>query len=204
MKVLKITTGPLAVNTYFLINEDTKKAVMIDGGHLHRQIKEYASKNDFTITTELLTHSHFDHSMSAKLFQQDGVKIYASELEAEKLKNNQTLAKDFGLKAEPLIVDEILHDGQEIEIEGVKIKVLKTPGHTDGSLIFIVEDKIFSGDTLFFESYGRVDFPSGNLSDMVKSIDKILSLEGDYKVYTGHGEETTLSHERAFNPLSRR
>lgn len=204
MKVLKITTGPLAVNTYFLINEDTKKAVMIDGGHLHKQIKEYASNNGFTITAELLTHSHFDHSMGAKLFQQDGVKIYASELEAEKLKNNQTLAKDFGLKAEPLIVDEILHDGQKIEIEGIKIKVMQTPGHTDGSLIFIVEDKIFSGDTLFFESYGRTDFPTGSIKDMAESINRILSLEGDYIVYTGHGEETTLSHERIFNPLSKR
>lgn len=203
MKILKITTGPLAVNTYFLINEISNKAVMIDGGHLHKQIKDFADKNGFTITAELLTHSHFDHSLSAKLFQKDGVKIYASLLESEKLKNNQTLAKDFGLKAEPLIVDEVLSDGQEIVLEDIVIKVINTPGHTDGSIIFVVEDKIFSGDTLFLESYGRTDFPSGNFGDMVTSINKILSMQGEYVVYPGHGEQTTLSHERKFNPLSR-
>ncbi len=203
MKILKITTGPLAVNTYFLVNEKSNKAVMIDGGHLHKQINDFAKNNGFTITAELLTHSHFDHSMSAKLFQKDGVKIYASALESEKLKNNQTLAKDFGLKADPLIVDEILSDGQEIVLEDISIKVVATPGHTDGSIIFIVQDKIFSGDTLFLESYGRTDFPSGSLSDMITSINKILSMQDEYVVYPGHGEETTLSHERKFNPLSR-
>ncbi len=174
---------------------------MIDGGHHYKFIKSFEKENGFTVTSELLTHSHFDHSLNAKLFQKDGVKIFASLQDAKKLENNDTLAKDFGLKEDPLIVDEILKDGDEIELEGIKIKVMLTKGHTDGSLTFIVGDKIFSGDTLFLESYGRTDFPSGDMQEMIESINRLLSLSGDYTVYAGHGEETTLSHERKYNPL---
>ncbi len=201
MKVLKITTGPLAVNTYFLINEVTGNAVMIDGGHNYKLIEKYQKDNGFIVKHELLTHAHFDHSLNAVEFQQTGVKIYASEREAEKLARGETLAKDFGLNFKPLTVDEILYDGQEIELEGIKIKVMLTKGHTDGSLTFIVEDKIFSGDTLFYCSYGRTDFPTGDMEEMRRSIKKLFKLKGDYTVYSGHGEDTTLAFERVNNPL---
>ena len=84
-------------------------------------------------------------------------------------------------------------------VEGFKLKVIATPGHTDGSVCFIMDNIIFSGDTLFKESVGRTDFPTGDSDQLVQSVLKLLHLEGDYNVYPGHEEFTTLSHERKFN-----
>ena len=86
-----------------------------------------------------------------------------------------------------------------MELENIKIKVIFTPGHTDGSVTFLVDDMLFTGDTLFLESVGRTDFPTGDREQLVSSVKKLYSLEGDYKVYPGHQEFTTLSHERKYN-----
>ncbi len=199
MKMLFLSTGMLGVNTYFLVN-DNREAVMIDGGENYQKIKEFASENNFIIKAELLTHAHFDHSGNAKKFQDDGVKIYSSKLEADKLVNGQTMGHRF----ECFTPDYIFNGEEELDLFGIKIKVLETPGHTDGSVTYLVEDMLFTGDTLFCESIGRTDFATGNFSQIEKSIRRLYNLEGDYKVLPGHEEFSTLSHERKFNPYFRK
>ncbi len=199
MKLLHLATGLLGVNTYFLVNEETSNAVVIDGGESYKLIKKTEADYGFKIKAVLLTHAHFDHAGNAKKLQDDGAKIYISKLDAPKLKNQLNLASNFGRKFEYLDADYTFSDGDELVVEGIKIKALITPGHTDGSACFIVGDMLFSGDTLFCESVGRTDFPTGNRNDLITSVKRLFALDGDYKVYPGHQEFTTLSHERANN-----
>lgn len=203
MTVYSIETGMLGVNSYFLINDDTSECIIIDGGENYSKIIETLNSLKVKPVALLLTHAHFDHSLNAKLIQQDGVKVYASVKESEKLRNGQTLGERFHKEQERFSPDyEFLND-ETLEICGIKVKVILTPGHTDGSATFIVDDMMFTGDTLFFESIGRTDFPTGSMAEMRESIKKLYNFEGEYKVYPGHGEPTTLSHERKFNPYIR-
>ncbi|MBQ7348683.1 MAG: MBL fold metallo-hydrolase [Clostridia bacterium] len=203
MTVYSIETGMLGVNSYFLINDDTSECIIIDGGENYSKICETLNKLKVKPVALLLTHAHFDHSLNAKLIQQDGVKVYASVKESEKLRNGQTLGERFHKEQERFSPDyEFLND-ETLEICGIKIKVILTPGHTDGSATFIVDDMMFTGDTLFFESIGRTDFPTGSMAEIRESIKKLYNFKGEYKVYPGHGEATTLSHERKFNPYIR-
>ncbi len=203
MELKHISTGLLGVNTYFLINERTNRAVVIDCGENYKAVTDFAKTNNFTICAVLLTHAHFDHSGIAKRLQDDGVKIYISEIDALKLSGDGNLASGFRKKFDELTPDYTFSDNDELIIEDIKFKVLLTPGHTDGSCCFIVDDYIFSGDTLFYESIGRTDFISGSYADIINSLKRLYALPGDYKVFTGHNEFTTLEHERKFNPFFR-
>ncbi len=199
MKIYHLISGLLKVNSYFLVNENTKEAVAIDCGENYNLIKETENKNGFHIKYLLLTHDHFDHAGNAKKLQDDGVKVYISAIDAAKLNGDGNLAAMVGKKFQSFTPDYCFSDGEELDLCGIKIKVMITPGHTDGSACFIVDRNIFSGDTLFYQSVGRTDFIGGNRADMINSVKKLAMLDGDYNVYPGHGAFTTLSHERQFN-----
>ena len=199
MKIMYLRSGPLKVNSYFLINENTKKAILIDGGENYKLIKKTEQDLGVTIVAELLTHAHFDHAGNAKKLQDDGVKIYISETDAKKLNPKGSLGINFGRNFESLTPNVTFNDGDELEIEGIKIKVIITKGHTDGSATFIVENNLFTGDTLFLECVGRTDFETGSKEEMIASVKKLFALEGDYNVFPGHEEFTTLEHERKYN-----
>ncbi len=198
MKLYHLQSGPLNVNSYFLVN-DFNQAVVIDSGENYKKIKQVSEQYGFEIKAVLLTHAHFDHSGNAKKLQDDGAKIYISKIDAKKLLNDDNLSSDFGRKFEYLTADYTFDDGDELNILGIKIKVILTPGHTDGSACFMVDNALFTGDTLFFGSVGRTDFKSGDREQMIKSIKRLFSLEGDYSVYPGHDEFTTLERERKYN-----
>ncbi len=201
MKLYHTASGPLNVNTYFLVN-DMGEAIVIDCGENYKKIKQAESVNNFTVKAVLLTHAHFDHSGCAKKLQNDGAKIYISELDAPKLLNEDNLSADFGRRFEYLTADQTFSDGQILNLYGIKIQVICTPGHTDGSVCFVVDNMLFSGDTLFYSSVGRTDFKSGNRLDMISSIKKLFALDGDYAVYPGHDEFTTLDRERKYNVMA--
>ncbi len=198
MQMFHLPTGLLHVNSYFLVN-DKAEAVLIDCGESYKKIKQTEADNGFTVKAVLLTHAHFDHSGCAKKLQDDGAKIYVSKIDAPKLLNDQNLSGDFGRKFEYLTADYTFSDGELLTVCGIQIKVILTPGHTDGSATFVVGDMLFTGDTLFLESVGRTDFPTGDRFELINSIKKLYALEGDYKVYPGHLEFTTLEHERKYN-----
>ena len=201
MKLYHTASGPLNVNTYFLVSEDGN-AVIIDCGENYKKIKQAESAHGFKVQAVLLTHAHFDHSGCARKLQQDGAKIYISKLDAEKLLNDDNLSSDFGRKFDYLTADFTFSDGQTIQLFGINIKVIATPGHTDGSVCFMVDNALFTGDTLFFGSVGRTDFKSGNRLDMISSVKKLFALNGDYAVYPGHDEFTTLDRERKYNVMA--
>ena len=198
MRLYHLSTGPLRVNSYFLVN-DKNEAIVIDSGENYKRIKQTEEEYGFIIKAVLLTHAHFDHAGNAKKLQDDGVKIYVSKKDAPKLLNDDNLSRDFGRNFDYLTADFTFEDNDQLEVCGIKIKVLITPGHTDGSACFIVDNMIFTGDTLFLESVGRTDFKTGNRRDLVASVKRLFKLEGDYAVYPGHQEFTTLSHERKYN-----
>lgn len=199
MKIYHLRTGPLNVNTYFLVNEQTKEAVIIDGGENYKRIKQVEEQLGVKIKALLLTHAHFDHSGNAKKLQDDGAKVYIGELDANKLLDDGTLASHFGRKFEHLTADVKVKDGQEFCECGITFTVIATPGHTDGSVTYMTENALFTGDTLFLECVGRTDFPTGNKDVLVNSVKRLFALEGEYTVYPGHDDFTTLSHERVNN-----
>ncbi|MBE7061840.1 MAG: MBL fold metallo-hydrolase [Clostridiales bacterium] len=199
MKLYHLVTGPLRVNTYFLVNEQTNQAVVIDSGENYKKIKQTEQSLGVKIEAVLLTHAHFDHAGNAKKLQDDGAKIYISKIDAPKLKNHENLSSDFGRQFDYLDADYTFSDGEKLKICGIELEVIMTPGHTDGSATFIVGNAMFTGDTLFLESVGRTDFISGNRDDLVASVKKLFALSGDYSVYPGHEDFTTLEHERRYN-----
>ena len=198
MKLYHLQSGPLNVNTYFLVNNDGQ-AVVIDSGENYKKVKTVEELYNIKIVAVLLTHAHFDHCGNAKKLQDDGAQIYISKLDAPKLLNDDNLGSDFGRKFDYLTTDKTFEDGDVLQVCGFNIKVISTPGHTDGSVCFLVENLLFTGDTLFLGSVGRTDFKSGNRNDLVQSIKKLFALQGDYAVYPGHDEFTTLEYERKHN-----
>ena len=202
MKLYHLSSGPLRVNTYFLVNETTREGVCIDGGENYKLIKRTEEENGFNIKYLLLTHAHFDHAGNAADIKADGAKVYISEKDAEKLAGGGTLAENFGRKFKPVNADVKLSGGETLSLCGIEIEVIATPGHTDGSLTFKTGDMLFTGDTLFLESVGRTDFPTGNREELIRSVKKLFALKGDFNVYPGHEDFTTLSHERKYNFFS--
>lgn len=202
MILYHLSSGPLRVNTYFLVNETTREAVCIDGGENYKLVKRTEEERGFKIKHLLLTHAHFDHAGNAAQLQADGVRVYVSVKDGEKLAGGGTLAERFGRKFQPVKADVLLSGGEKLRLCGADIEVIATAGHTDGSLTYKTDDMLFTGDTLFLESVGRTDFPTGDRAELIRSVKKLFALDGDYRVFPGHEEFTTLSHERKYNLFS--
>ena len=158
----------------------------------------------------LLTHGHFDHAAAAEeLAKEFNIKVYAHEAEEDTLRDPQKNVSWMVGAKESYEADEFLKDNQVIKLAGFEIKVLHTPGHTEGGCCYYIaeEDVVFTGDTLFAGSVGRTDFPGGSMSQIVRSIQEKLmtlnkagDLENDIMVYPGHNDPTTIETERMENP----
>lgn len=203
MQIEKFTVGYLQTNCYVITTSNSDKAVLIDVGGGYAKVKAYLEEIEKKPTIVLLTHGHFDHIWDANKWQKDGAKLYIHEKDAITLSGEHSLAKEMRLKLTPTTADVILKDGDEIQLDELNFKVMHTPGHTLGGVCYVLNDEyIFSGDTIFCESYGRTDFYGGDISILKSSIvDKVFSLEEDYVIYPGHGESTTLRDEKKYNPI---
>ena len=177
IKIGRKTMGVCATNCYFLYREGGTKAVVVDPAENGAGIFKLLSEKGFTVEAILLTHGHFDHiGGAAELKKASGTKVYA---------------------------DEWLTDGQTVETAGISFQVIATPGHTVGGCCYYCKEGgfLFSGDTLFEESVGRTDFPTGSMSSLVRSVkEKLFVLPEDTKVYPGHGGITTIGREKQYNP----
>lgn len=201
MKIYHIMTGLLGVNSYFLVDENTSEATLIDCGEYANKIEQTERKYGFTVKNVLLTHAHFDHSGCGKKLQERGIKIYISEIDAPKLYNGGTLSESMGKRFDSFIPDGTFSDKEVLRFGEIVLEVILTPGHTDGSCVFKVGNMLFTGDTLLYRSCGRIDFPTGSKEQMTESLNKLFALKGNYTVYPGHHAFSTLDEERKFNPL---
>lgn len=202
MNVYSLQTGPIQNNVYIV--EKGGKAVIIDCGMDFEVVQNFLEEKGLTLTAILLTHSHFDHLLTADRFQKGGAKVYIGSIDGEKVKKGDILSQAFNLPSKAFTPDFLLNDGDKIELNGLTFEVILTPGHTDGSVCYLVEDCLFSGDTLFMLSIGRTDFPTGSYEDMISSLKRLSTLDKNLKVYPGHGEETILGFEIKNNPYMRR
>lgn len=206
MQVLCLTVGAIGTNCYFLVNEDNKECVIVDPGADAAAIIGYISQNGIVPHAIILTHGHFDHiGAVSELAQHYSIKVYAGAAEAELMQNTElNLSDAFGYKTVAR-ADRLLADNEEFCAAGITFKTLYTPGHTIGSVCYYVPEYnvLMSGDTLFSESVGRTDFPTGSGKQMRISLrERIFTLPDCTVVYPGHGDSTQIDYEKENNPYA--
>lgn len=205
IKVGRMVIGAVQTNCYFLQNTDTNQVIVIDPADKGDKIYEELTRRGYQVEAILLTHGHFDHIMGVDALRKlSNAKAYLGEKE-EKLISNADLnvSTMFGTPY-TTTADILVKDNQILELAGMKIRVIHTPGHTAGGVSYYLEDQgiLFCGDTLFLESVGRTDFPTSSAADIKQSIrEKLFLLPDDVYVYPGHGPTTTIEHEKENNPF---
>ncbi|WP_029232071.1 MBL fold metallo-hydrolase [Butyrivibrio sp. VCB2006] len=211
IQVACMTLGMVGTNCYFVFDEGSsdlegkKHGVLFDPADQGGRIYETLTAKGFVVDLILLTHGHFDHIGGAKeLTELTGAKLGCYEKEIAMCSDphlNLSNAYGMNLRVTP---DVTYKDGDVVEGAGLSFKVLFTPGHTSGGCCYYCEEGKFviAGDTLFEESVGRTDFPTSSTSELLRSInDKLFTLPDDTLVYPGHGETTTIEHEKEYNPF---
>jgi len=157
-------------------------------------VLDYIEANKLKVRAIFLTHGHFDHTTgAAALKEETGADLYIHRLDCAEKKSEGYM------KYVPPADVKHYAEGDEIRVSGLVFKVLETPGHSPGSVTLMCEDALFTGDTLFRDSCGRTDFEGGSMRVLLKSLKRLYELEGDFEVYPGHADCTTLSRERSEN-----
>ena len=200
MNVISLCLGPLYTNCYIIYGED-KKATVVDPAFYPDRIKKALDSSGLILDKILLTHAHFDHIMAVEELRCMGAELYV-HVEDEEMLNDPELncmLEFTGRSIKFKKAEHLIKDGDVIKVGNEDVKVMHTPGHTKGSVCYITDEYIFSGDTLFFHSVGRTDLYGGSYDALITSLKKISELEKDYIIYSGHGEKTTLSDEKNNN-----
>lgn len=204
LKVITIPVGSLQTNCYLVVNEATKKSLVFDPGEDADSIYHYLSNQQLEVEAILFTHGHFDHiTGGSKLASLVHAKTYMAQEEKELSEDaNLNCSRMFG-SAVTLIPDVTVTDHEKLHFLDTELIVIATPGHTKGSVCYYFKEAeiLISGDTLFFESYGRTDFPTGSDRQLEQSLTNLLStLPEEVVVYPGHGVHTTIGYEKRNNP----
>ena len=192
MNLKTLALGAYQTNCHILSNGS--EAIVIDPGYEPDTILD--SLEGLTLKAILLTHGHFDHVGAVKeLVAETGCEVYIHAAES-------TMPPM--MTAGPLYYTRTYAEGDTVApIAGAELTVLHTPGHTPGSVCLLWGQELFAGDTLFAGSCGRVDLPGGDPAQMMQSLNRLASLNADYRVHPGHGPSTTLSQEKRHNPYMR-
>ena len=199
MKIIAMQVGPIFTNCYILIEEEAKKAAIIDPGEDAPRILAAVQEEGVEVEYILLTHGHYDHTTAVPELHRalPQAKIYIHEADA-----NGAGSKLFPLAGQ---VDNLrfYDEGDTLSLGALTIAVLHTPGHSLGSVTLKVADALFTGDTMFAANCGRTDLPGGSYEQMLASLKRLGELEGEYKVLPGHNNTSILSREREYNPYVR-
>ncbi|MFD0871065.1 hydroxyacylglutathione hydrolase [Chlamydia abortus] len=204
MNIEVVTLGPLQTNAYLLTNPERTKAVVIDPGMNPQAL--IRKLGDLEVEAILLTHAHFDHIGGVdEIRKLKQCPVYLHDAEADWLtnpnKNGSARWPEIGGPIQTDPAEYALDEGQTLELLGSTFQVLHTPGHSPGSVSFLVGSHLFGGDVLFRLSVGRTDLPGGNWNDLMDSIHgKLFELDDSIQVYPGHGPKTTIGYERENNP----
>ncbi len=191
-----LDTGMVSENSFLITDENTGKSAIVDPSFLRSFDLDSVPKLEYI----LLTHGHYDHIASVRYFvDRDGAKVVCHKDEEYVVKNVKYSFANFVSSGRAFNCDILLEDGEILELGELKIKLIHTPGHTLGGACYIVEDHIFTGDTVLEGTIGRTDLPTGDYDTLLKSIKKIKNIEGEYILHCGHGDNSTLSFEKENN-----
>lgn len=205
LKIGRLMLGICQTNCYFVYQEGSTDVIFFDPADKGDYIYEKLQEKGLNVKGILLTHGHFDHIWGTnKLRELSGAPIYAYEAEKALCEDAITNVSDQVGRPYTVIPDYYVKDGEEITIAGMTCKVIATPGHTVGSCCYYFEEAgmLIAGDTLFQESVGRTDLATGSMSAIIHSVkDKLFLLPDETKVYPGHGDVTSIGHEKRYNPF---
>ena len=205
MQIKSVQTGALGVNTYYVRDEETNKGFIVDPGGYSGKLSDMIKADGCDIEYIILTHGHGDHIGGVIPFMEEcpNAKLVASIHEKEMLELPEiNLSRDCCGQEIRLAADIWVEDGDSIMVGNMDLKFIHTPGHTMGGMCILVDDSLFSGDTLFQLSIGRTDFYGGSFPQIKNSIHKKLYvLHDDTKVYPGHMGTTTIGMEKRSNPF---
>lgn len=200
MKILTLPVGELGTNCY-VVTDKNGAAAIIDPGDGAASIRRVLEDERIRVGGILLTHAHFDHIGAVNALADRGYAVYCHTLDVPALQDSRrNLSAFFGSPTAPIKNAVPLEDGDTVSFGDLTFTVLHTPGHTVGSVCYQLGDVLFSGDTLFCESIGRTDFPGGDIRAMRASLERLATLDGNVRVYPGHGEPTAIAHEQRYNP----
>lgn len=215
IKIGRMVLSVCQTNCYFIYRDGEKECIVVDPADKGRDIYSALLKNGFHVAGILLTHGHFDHiwglgelkdavNAAAEFDGLEPVKVYADEAERKLLRSATLNVSEQVKRPCTVSADVYLKDGQEVTLAGMTFRMISTPGHTEGSCCYYFEEAgmLLSGDTLFAESVGRTDLPTGSMSALVRSVrEKLFLLPDDTKVFPGHGERTSIGYEKEYNPF---
>lgn len=198
MKIKTLQVGELGTNCY-LVSDGNGITAVIDPGDDFETICD--ALTGLNPTTILLTHGHFDHTGAVNALKRKyGCEVVISALDEEMLDDDtKNAAFLMNMTTTPIKAEKLVNDGDTVEVGDLKFEVISTAGHTKGSVTYKIEDKLFTGDTLFRGTVGRCDLYGGNPARIIASLQKLSELEGDYEVFAGHDRKTTLDYERQTN-----
>ncbi len=200
MNIITQPQGQFGANCYMVSSEDA--ALLIDVFTVTDKVREFIKDNAGKEMLILATHRHFDHVAGiydARILS--GAAVGVGKLDACGLESREeSLSSMFAVEQTEFTPEYLFEDGDVINIGDMAVRVIHTPGHTEGSVCYLISNVIFSGDTLFKQSVGRTDLPTGSREAQKASLNKLFSLSDDYTIYPGHDAPTTLSYERSYNP----